>query len=90
MMPTKTANLSVQKEREPLHFRSRTVLGALAIGGLLGACAMDLTGDLAGRFGPAAEPTQVAREWPVRPLPREWRWSPPTVKYEHMYRSADR
>lgn len=28
----------------------------------------------------------VVREWPSRPLPREWRWSPPGVKVDHMFR----
>jgi hypothetical protein len=28
----------------------------------------------------------IVREWPERPLPREWRWSPPGVKVDHMFR----
>ncbi len=28
----------------------------------------------------------AVQEWPKRPLPKEWRWSPPGVKYQHMFR----
>jgi hypothetical protein len=38
--------------------------------------------------GAPAEPTVVARERPGSELPPEWRWSPSSVKYEHMFRKG--
>jgi hypothetical protein len=89
-MSATTANLFIKEEREPGGFRWTPVLAALAIGGLLGAGAMDLSDSVAARISASREPTAVVKEWPARPLPREWRWSPPTVKYEHMYSRANR
>ena len=90
-MSAMTANLVSKEEREPVRFRWAPVLGALAIGAVLGAGATDLTEGFVARIGPSYEPAVVVQAWPTKPLPREWRWSPPTVKYEHMYyRRADR
>jgi hypothetical protein len=30
--------------------------------------------------------TRTALVWPTRELPREWRWSPPGVRVDHMFR----
>lgn len=67
----------------PRSLWSFVALAAL-MGALLGSL-LTLAAD--GWIRPAlAASIAVAPEWPDRPLPREWRWSPPAVKYEQMFR----
>jgi hypothetical protein len=70
------------------------VAGALA-GALLTAVALagrplgQELARVASSFGSAATRQEAAsppEQWRRRPLPREWRWSPPRVDVDHMFR----
>lgn len=77
----------------PANVRSwRVALGGALLGALLAsvlAPALHTAGTVLSAAvrvegaGPA-----VVREWPARPLEREWRWSPPGVKVDHMFRKS--
>ena len=75
----------------PANARSwRVALGGALLGAFL-ASVLPPALDAAGKAVRAALRSDdagpaVVREWPVRPLPREWRWSPPGVKVDHMFR----
>jgi hypothetical protein len=79
---------------EPSFPWRRALAGAL-VGALLACLALaalpagrGLLGAAAGFEAPAGrqEMASPAREWPPRPLPREWRWSPRGVRVDHMFR----
>lgn len=65
------------------------LLAALLVAGL-GAAAVPL-GEraLAEWHGPGATPVEP-RQWPARPLPSEWRWSPAGVDLEGMIHPSER
>ncbi len=60
----------------------------LLLGVLLGATATDLAIGRGRGAGPAPEPDAVVREWPVRELPREWRWTGREYDFERMFRRS--
>lgn len=64
-------------------------LGA-ALGALLGAlgfaAAESALGVVRAAFAPETAVAENVREFPSRELPREWRWEPQGVRFEHMYR----
>ncbi len=72
---------------------------ALAVVLLVGVTLLDPTGlaiakGLADRATGADRTLHVegmaaaAREWPTRPIPAEWRWSPPGVDVDAMFRKS--
>ncbi len=67
--------------------RWRPLTIGLLAGALLGTGLTLLAGG-APRAGaaPEARPAAAAREWPDRPLPREWRWERKAITFDHMFR----
>jgi len=67
----------------------RPMLAGLLLGALLGAAASAALAPqgIAITLG-SEERARPARERPPEPLPREWRWSPRGVRYEHMFRQS--
>jgi hypothetical protein len=70
----------------------RTLLLGLVLGVVLGGALPPAWGGLteaARALLAAADGSRPARspmEWEPRPLPREWRWSPPSVDVSGMFR----
>lgn len=63
----------------------RPLLAALLVGLLLGSTLTALAaGPVREALRPEAETT--IREWPERPLDAEWRWRPPPVDVDRMFR----
>jgi len=56
---------------------------------LLGLAVTTLADRIERWHGPG-EAEVAPREWPSRPLPREWRWSPPGLDLDGMYASSRR
>jgi hypothetical protein len=70
----------------------RTLLLGLALGIGLGAALPPAWGGLSGAartaLAAASGSAAAQREWEPRPLPREWRWSPPGVDVSGMFRRS--
>lgn len=62
-------------------------LGVL-LGLLLGAAASELAIGRARGGASTPEPAAVERAWPVRELPREWRWAGPRYDFDRMFRRS--
>jgi hypothetical protein len=85
MMHPSTANVWSFAD---LRFPWWPALSAAALAGVVLGVAISSV-DLKGS-GIAGEPSDapILRELPHRPIPLEWRWSPPGVKTDHMFRKA--
>jgi hypothetical protein len=73
-------------EATPPSRRWTPLLLALLVGAALGSGLTALSNARIG--GASPEPAVVAREWPRRELPLEWRWAPRPVRTEHMFRKG--
>jgi hypothetical protein len=80
-------SLWIEAETRPRR-RLLALAAGLAIGVLLGSA---LTAVAADRLYDASRPREIApaREWPVRELPPEWRWTARPVPYERMFMKRD-
>ena len=90
LMQQSNASLWSLPEIDPARVRRWSVAAALMIGVLLGSALAPLASQVQAELAGTREPAVAARAWPERPLPPEWRWSPPAVKYEHMFMGARR
>lgn len=85
--------------RDSIPLATRPMWRALLAGVLAGAflaslgpaaipAARGLVGTAAGfeKFTGRQQPASSAAAWPRQPLPREWRWSPPGVDVDRMFR----
>jgi len=67
----------------------RPVLAGALAGALLTLLlppAIDAVRDRVRAASQDEDATRTAKVWPTRELPREWRWSPPGVRVDHMFR----
>lgn len=65
-----------------------TLVSVFLIGMLLGTAVTGAATVAIGRSRGLDQPAAVVRAWPERPLPRAWRWSPPVVKVDRMFRKS--